>query len=199
MNQLKRLILASSSPRRKQLMADSGYNFEVLPADIDESFSPSLSYTEVPVYLAEKKAKALVEQLPKNCVVLAADTIVHFQGQILNKPADAQEAYSMLAALTGKTHEVVTGVALAESSHIETFYDLAEVTFMPLNEAELRVYIEKFHPYDKAGSYGAQDWIGLIGIQKINGSYFNVMGLPMHLVYERLKHFGVEPFAERVG
>jgi len=194
MNQSKRLILASSSPRRKQLMQESGYQFEVLPADIDESFPEDLNFKQVPVYLAKRKSEALISQLSADCVVLAADTIVHFQGRILNKPADAREAFYMLNMLAGQTHEVVTGVAIAEGSHVEAFYDLTEVTFMPLSEAELRIYIERFHPFDKAGSYGAQDWIGLVGVQKINGSYFNVMGLPMHVVYERLKNFGVNPF-----
>jgi septum formation protein len=193
MSQSKRLILASNSPRRKQLLSESGYTFEVMPADIDEGFDTALHFTSVPVMLAEKKAMALAHKLPNNTVVLAADTIVHYKGAILNKPADSQEAFEMLSKLSGNTHEVVTGVSIAEGTQMANFFDLAEVTFMPLTEAEIRLYIQHFHPFDKAGSYGAQDWIGLIGVQKINGSFFNVMGLPMHLVYQKLKEFGVWP------
>lgn len=199
MSQSKRLILASNSPRRKQLLSESGYKFEVMPTNIDEDFDSSLPFSQVPVLLAEKKAMALVNTLPANMVVLAADTIVHHEGTILNKPADAQEAYRMLSKLSDQTHEVVTGVAIADGSRVETFFDLAEVTFMSLTEAEIRLYIQLFHPFDKAGSYGAQDWIGLIGVEKINGSYFNVMGLPMHLVYQKLKEFGVWPEFSNIG
>ena len=186
-----KLVLGSGSPRRKDLLAGMGLTFEVRVSDVDESIDSSWPLTEVAQHLAERKAEALLETASANELVITADTVVHVEGTLLNKPADFEEALAMLKQLSGRSHEVYTGVCVGTSTWKHSFTDCTKVTFAEMNESELRFYIEHYKPFDKAGSYGAQDFIGLVGIAKLEGSYFNVMGLPTHKVYAALKeHFG---------
>lgn len=184
-------ILASNSPRRKEILTQAGFQFTVLPSDVDESFSSSMSPQEVPVMLAERKAKALVESCG-NSLVLAADTVVILENEILNKPADKQDALQMLKKLSGKTHEVVTGIALASPQGIITAADSAMVRFRELADWEIAWYVRGGASLDKAGAYGVQDFIGMAGIEKLDGSFYTVMGLPIYQVYQLLKPFILE-------
>jgi septum formation protein len=183
---LKRpLILASSSPRRQYLMKEAGFDFTVEKPDVDEIFPPELPADQVAKYLAEKKAEVFRLAM-KDEIVVTADTIVLLEKKILNKPADRSEALSMLNDLSGNTHKVITGVCILSKEKETSFDDTTEVTFQKLTKQEIEFYVDHYKPYDKAGAYGAQDWIGMVAIQKIVGSYFNVMGLPIHKVYQHL-------------
>lgn len=182
-------ILASKSPRRQFLLKELGLNFEVKTKEVDESFPEHLKAQEIPLYLCEKKAEAFDEELSDNTVVITADTIVWVDGQVLNKPEDFNDAVRMLKLLSGKMHEVYTGVCLRSKSKVKSFYALTKVYFKPLTQAEIEFYITHYKPFDKAGSYGAQDWIGLVAVERIEGTYFNVMGLPMKELYEELNAF----------
>ena len=182
------LILASTSPRRQFLMKEAGFQFETSKPEGDESFPPDIPVEMVPSFLAEKKAQTFKSRINKE-IVLAADTVVILGRSILNKPQDHSEALQMLSALSGQTHTVITAVCLLSREKQDLFDDRTEVTFMKLSPEEISFYIDQYKPFDKAGSYGAQDWLGMVGIEKINGSYFNVMGLPMHKVYRHLLDF----------
>jgi len=182
------LILASASPRRQFLLKEIGLEFKVDPPHIDESFPEHLPVEIVPAYLAELKAKALLPKL-KDEIVIASDTVVILNQRIMNKPADRDEAIKMLSALSGKTHTVITAVCLLDKQNTDCFDDRTKVTFNKLTREEIEYYVDNYKPYDKAGAYGAQDWIGMVGVKKIVGSYFTVMGLPIHKVYERLRLF----------
>lgn len=184
-----KIILASQSPRRQQLLAGLELEFEIRTKDTDESYSSALQREEVALYLAEKKADAFIPELKENEILITADTTVYIDGEILNKPQDRNEAIDMLTKLSGKTHTVITGVCLASCLKKFVFHGETEVTFTALEQKEIEHYIDNYSPFDKAGSYGAQDFIGYIGIEKMNGSYYNVMGLPLHLVYQHLKSF----------
>jgi septum formation protein len=179
------LIVASSSPRRQYLMKEAGFTFTVEKPDVDESFPEDLPVDQVAKYLAEKKAEYFRLTM-KDEVVITADTVVIFQNKILNKPLDRIEAIGMLSELSGNTHTVMTGVCILSKEKEISFDDLTEVTFQSLTLQEIEFYVDHYKPYDKAGAYGAQDWIGMVAIQKIVGSYFNVMGLPIHKVYQHL-------------
>lgn len=183
------IILASQSPRRQQLLSDLGLQFTVRSMNVDETFPPGLGMTEVPVYLAELKATAFLPQLKENQLVITADTIVWLDGRVMNKPADYNEAYGMLADLSGKKHQVITGVCLLSSEKQISFYVSTDVWFKHLSDEEIRYYLDHYRPYDKAGAYGIQEWIGYVGIHHIEGSFFNVMGLPVQSLYEHLKEF----------
>jgi septum formation protein len=183
------LILASKSPRRQQLLSDLGLKFSVQLMDIPEEFPEGLGMTEVPVYLAELKAEAFRPLLKENQLVITADTIVWLDGKVLNKPADYAEGFQMLSDLSGKKHQVVTGVCLLSAEKKISFYASTDVWFKELSNEEIHFYLENYRPYDKAGAYGIQEWIGYIGINRIEGSFFNVMGLPVQSVYEHLKAF----------
>lgn len=183
------LILASKSPRRQQLLHDLGLNFSVQSMDIPEVFPENLGMTEVPVYLAELKAEAFRPQLKDNQLVITADTIVWLNGHVLNKPADYDEGFRMLSNLSGKKHQVITGVCLLSANKKVSFYALTDVWFKSLTDEEIHYYLVHYQPYDKAGAYGIQEWIGYVGINHIEGSFFNVMGLPIQSVYEHLKTF----------
>jgi len=192
MNNYK-LVLGSGSPRRRELLGGMGLTFEVRVSDVDESIDPSWPLAEVAQRLSERKAEALLKDAAPNEVFVTADTVVHVEGKLLNKPADKEEALIMLKQLSGKSHEVYTGVCVATKEWKHSFTDCTKVTFAEMSEAELQHYIENYKPFDKAGSYGAQDFIGLVGIAKLEGSYFNVMGLPTHMLYAVLKErFGKE-------
>jgi septum formation protein len=184
-------ILASNSPRRKEILTQAGFQFAVLPSDVDESFPNEMILQDVPVMLAERKAKAILESCP-NSLVLAADTVVILENEILNKPANKQEALQMLKKLSGKTHEVVTGIALASPSQLVTASDSALVRFRELADWEIEWYVRGGASLDKAGAYGVQDFIGMAGIEKLDGSFYTVMGLPIYHVYQLLKPFILE-------
>jgi septum formation protein len=192
MNLARPLILASNSPRRQQLLREMGLDFIIRVKDTAEDFPADMPLAEVAEYLAKKKALAFVDELTDQ-VVLTADTVVIVEGRILNKPADANEARHMLRTLAGRMHEVVTGVCLLTREGIQTFSDCVRVYFSPLSDTEIDYYITHYHPFDKAGAYGAQDWLGLVGIERIEGSYFTVMGLPTHKVYVALQPFIKHP------
>ncbi|MCS6795273.1 MAG: Maf-like protein [Raineya sp.] len=183
------IILASGSPRRRQLLAGLDVEFEVKTKDVSEDFPAEMPAAEVPLFLARKKAEAFSSDLKANQLIIAADTIVCIEGKILNKPSNFQEAQKMLETLSGKMHEVITGVCLMSLQKMELFSDITKVFFRPLSQAEIQYYVEHYKPYDKAGSYGAQEWLGMVAIEHIEGSYFNVMGLPVHLLYEKMKNF----------
>lgn len=184
-------ILASNSPRRKEILTQAGFQFSVLPSDVDESFPVDMKAQEVPVMLAERKAKALLETCAGS-LILAADTVVILDNEILNKPLDKQDALRMLKKLSGKTHEVVTGIALASPQGIVTVADSAFVTFRELANWEMEWYVRGGSSIDKAGAYGVQDFIGMAGINALNGSFYTVMGLPIYQVYQLLEPFILE-------
>jgi septum formation protein len=181
--------LASKSPRRQQLLQSLEIDFEIWSLEVDETFPSDLLREEIPLHLAKIKADAFLPRMQNNDLVITADTIVWIDDRVLNKPADAEEALAMLRLLNGKTHEVYTAVCLRTIHREEILWDCTRVHFAQLEEDELLHYIAHYKPFDKAGSYGAQDWIGLVGIDKLEGSYFNVMGLPVHKLYSALKTF----------
>ena len=193
MNLPVKLILASNSPRRKEILGGLRIPFSVQLKEIAEDFEPHLQREEIAEHLAQHKASAYKDDLQTNEVVLTADTIVWLNNEVLNKPGDLAEAKNMLQRLSGNMHEVITGVCLQSAENQEVFHDVSRVYFRELTEAEIDFYLEHFKPLDKAGAYGVQEFIGMIGIERIEGSYFNVMGLPVHLVYEKLKAFGISP------
>ena len=188
MNSSLSLILASKSPRRQQLLRDAGFEFEVIVKDTDESFPSDLPTAQVAAYIAQKKVVPF-KDLAKNTVIITADTVVINENQILGKPKDEEEAATMLQNLSNKSHKVTTGVCLTSSVNQITFSDTTVVHFKELSTAEIDHYIDNYQPFDKAGAYGIQEWIGMIGVKKIEGSYFNVMGLPVHKIYKELKKF----------
>lgn len=179
------LIVASSSPRRQYLMKEAGFIFTVEKPEVDESFPKDLPVDQVAKYLAEKKAEYFRLTM-KDEIVLTADTVVILDDRILNKPNDRKEAIEMLGDLSGNIHQVMTGVCILSKEREISFDDTTEVTFESLTSEEISFYVDQYKPYDKAGAYGAQDWIGMVAIKKIIGSYFNVMGLPIHKVYQHL-------------
>ena len=182
------IILASNSPRRRELLSGLGLDYEVrtLPG-IDESYPDTLQGEEIPVYISSQKASAYLDALKDNELLITADTIVWLDGRVLGKPADEEEARRMLRDLSGKTHQVITGVTLATTTFQKSFASVSQVTFATLTEEEISYYVNHYHPMDKAGSYGVQEWIGFIGVERIEGSYFNVMGLPVQRLYKELK------------
>lgn len=189
MNFKHRLILASKSPRRQQLLKDAGFDFSVKTKDVAEDFPSTLPASEVAKYLAEKKANAFTNELMPDEVVITADTVVIIKDKVLAKPEDKKEAFEMIRSLSGTRHEVITGVCLMSKSKVALFDDTTRVYFKELSDEEINYYIDTYKPYDKAGAYGIQEWIGMIGITKIEGSYFNVVGLPVQKVYEELNRF----------
>jgi septum formation protein len=182
------LVLASNSPRRQQLLTGAGMVFSVKTKNVPEDFPADMPVEEVPLYLAKKKALAFAEELSDE-IIIAADTVVIVNGQILNKPHDEKEAIAMLSLLSGRRHDVITGVCLFSKTRTLTFSDLTEVYFKDLSAEEITFYVENYRPFDKAGAYGAQEWMGMVAVEKIVGSYFNVMGLPVHLVYRHLQQW----------
>jgi septum formation protein len=182
------LILASSSPRRQYLMKEAGFDFTVEKPEVEETFPSIMPVDQVAKYLAAKKAEYFRLRI-QNEIVVTADTVVVLGDRILNKPADHREALTMLGDLSGKTHLVITGVSIFSKEKEESFDDTTEVTFKRLSPAEIEYYVSNYKPFDKAGAYGAQDWIGMVAIDRIVGSYFNVMGLPIHKVYTHLQNW----------
>jgi septum formation protein len=186
----RNIILASASPRRRSLLDQLGLKFTPISAEIDESFPEGMTPDEIAIFLAEKKAGHFEELLedPKN-IVITADTLVVIDGHILGKPESKEGAMEMLQTLSGKMHQVVTGVCIRSRDKSLSFTDWTDVYFKSLSPGEIEYYLTHFHPYDKAGAYGAQEWIGYIGIERLVGSYFNVMGLPVQRLYEELSRF----------
>ncbi len=182
------LILASNSPRRKEIMQNAGYDFSVKVKPTDESFSEDMPVEQVPVFLAKTKAECFKNEIQDD-IVLCADTVVILDYQILNKPKDFADAQRMLRFQSGKAHRVITGVCIMTQEETITFSDTTFVHFKELTDWEINYYIEKCKPFDKAGSYGVQDFIGMIGIPRIEGSFYTVMGLPIHKVYEALEKY----------
>lgn len=183
-----KIVLGSNSPRRKELLAGLGLEFEVRAmADIDESYSSDLTTEEVPEYIALKKAEAYKGAMEENELLITADTIVWSAGKILGKPADYADAVRMLQELSGHTHKVITGVCLTTKEKTIPFSVISEVRFARLTDEEISYYVEHYQPYDKAGAYGIQEWIGFVGVEAINGSFYNVMGLPVQRLYQELK------------
>lgn len=183
-----KVILASASPRRRELLAGLDIAFEVRPLpDVDESFPSSLQGGDIPLYISKKKAEAYRSQMAADELVITADTIVWLDGQPLGKPVNAADARRMLEFMSGKSHSVFTGVTIVTKDVVRSFVACSQVTFAQLTADEIDYYIEKYKPMDKAGSYGVQEWIGYIGISGIDGSYFNVMGLPVQRLYNELK------------
>lgn len=184
-----KFILASKSPRRQFLLKELGLDFTIHTKDVDESFPSELKAAQIPLFLCEKKANAFDGDLHPDTIVITADTIVWVEGQVLNKPENYEDAVRMLRLLSGKMHDVYTGVCLKSKDKMLSFCVLTKVYFKELSDFEIEYYIQNFHPYDKAGAYGAQEWIGYIAVEKIEGSYFNVMGLPVKELYENLLVF----------
>ncbi len=184
------IILASQSPRRQMLLKELGLEFEILPVDVEENYPLELRQKEIAVYLSELKAQAFdLSKLCDNCLIISADTIVWKDDQILLKPKDDQDAKRILKTLSGKMHEVITGVTLRTKQKMKTFHVVTKVYFNSLTDDEINYYVSNYHPFDKAGAYGAQDWIGFVGIERIEGCYFNVVGLPVQQLWKELKDF----------
>ena len=185
-----KMILASNSPRRRELLAGLGMEFEVrVFPDIDESYPASMPAAETAEYIAKKKAAVYRQVMADDELVITADTVVIVGEDVLGKPADAQEAAQMLRKLSGRVHQVMTGVCITTSEQTVSFSVKTDVTFKQLAEDEIDYYIKKYQPYDKAGAYGIQEWIGYIGCTGLNGSYYNVMGLPVQRIYTELQRF----------
>ena len=186
------IILASNSPRRKELLSglDIPYSVVTLP-DIDESYPEHLQAEEIPLFISKKKCDAYKPIMKEDSLLITADTIVWHEEKVFGKPKDRTDAKRMLMSLSGKTHQVITGVTLSTKVKERSFSALSEVSFALLEEDEIDYYLDHYQPYDKAGSYGIQEWIGYIGVEAIKGSYFNVMGLPIQRLYMELQHFAI--------
>ncbi|RLD32698.1 MAG: septum formation protein Maf [Bacteroidetes bacterium] len=184
------IVLASASPRRRQLLQELGIRFRVQPKKVEENFDEQLAPVQVAEYLSKLKARAFSkEELEEKTIVITADTVVTIDGMILGKPKDPANAREMLQQLSGRSHQVITGVTLRSAEKMKTFSVSTKVFFKELSNEEIEYYITRFKPFDKAGAYGIQEWIGHAAIERIEGSYFNVMGLPVHRLYEELLAF----------
>ena len=184
---MQKIILASQSPRRKQLLEWAEIPFDVIVADTDESFPQTLSFEDAAIHIARNKALAIVNKNNQNIPVLAADTIVVCNNKIIGKPADRQDAINILNSLSGNTHNVITGVVILYGEKEIAFADNTTVCFHTLTQEQIIFYIDKYKPYDKAGAYAIQEWIGVVGIHSINGDFYNVMGLPVSRVLKELQ------------
>lgn len=184
------IILASNSPRRKELLSglDLHYKVKMLP-DVDESYPENLKGKEIPIYIAKEKAEAYQSYIKDDTLLITADTIVLLDGHVYGKPVDLEDAKRMLHKLSGKTHQVITGVCITTKQKQHTFGVTSEVRFAKLEDSEIDYYVDKYKPTDKAGAYGIQEWIGYVAVEYISGSYFNIMGLPVQRLYQELKKF----------
>jgi len=189
-NPSSKIFLVSKSPRRKQLLEEMGFHFEILHADVDETYPEALSPVQIAEYLSQLKLSPInLSEYSENDIFISCDTIVVVDDTVLGKPATEVEAALMLRRLSGKTHQVISGLTVATKEKMITQHSITEVTFKILNEEEILYYIENFKPFDKAGGYGIQEWIGLIGVTSIKGCFYNVMGLPTQLLKEVLSAF----------
>ena len=187
---MKKIILASGSPRRKMLLEWAEIDFEVMVSDADESFDEGLAPELVAMQIASKKNQAVADQISDSLddfILIAADTIVVLNGEIIGKPENRDHAIGILKKLSGKTHEVITAVEIKSSKKTETFFDRTQVAFHDIEDAQIEHYVDQYKPYDKAGAYAIQEWIGVIGIKNIQGDFYNVMGLPVSRVVQTLK------------
>lgn len=185
------IILASGSPRRQQFFKELDLDFDIRLKDVAEIYDENLKAEAITNYLAELKASAFTDELTDKDILVTSDTIVWHEGKALGKPKDYDDAFQMIASLSGKTHEVITSVCICTSTKKDTFFEVTKVTFNSLTEEEIRYYLDNYQPFDKAGSYGIQEWIGLVAIARIDGSYANVVGLPVDKVYQHLLTFVV--------
>ena len=185
----KKIILASGSPRRQQYCKELGLDFSIQLKEVEEIYPDDLTHHEITDFLAELKANAFENELAENEILITSDTIVWHENKALGKPKNYDEAFEMISSMAGKTHEVITSVCIKTSLKSDVFHSITKVTFVSLTKEEIDYYIENFKPYDKAGAYGIQEWIGLIGISKIEGSYPNVVGLPVDKLYTKLKEY----------
>ena len=184
------IILGSQSPRRQELLHGLDVNFTVnVIAGLEENYPATLQGEDIPMFLAQQKAEAYLNSLTPHDMLITADTIVWLDGVVYGKPKDEADAKKMLRALSGKTHDVITGVCVTTTEQQETFAAVSKVTFASVSDDEINYYIEKYRPMDKAGSYGVQEWIGYIGVERIDGSFYNVMGLPVQRLYTLLKNW----------
>lgn len=179
------IVLASKSPRRQELLKNIISNFKIEVREIEETFPDTLKGGEIAQYISNQKAKAFAHT-NENCMIITADTIVCLEDKVLGKPKSHENAFEMLRSLSGKTHTVFTGVSLLFKNKLTSFYDATHVSFYELSDEEINEYIKNHQPFDKAGSYGIQEWMGYVGIQKIEGDFFNVMGLPLHRLYREI-------------
>lgn len=182
-----KIILGSNSPRRKELLKGLDIDFEIITNDIDEACPDGMGAAEIPIFLAEKKASSY--KLAGNNLIITADTIVLLNDRVYGKPVDRADARQMLQALAGNMHQVITGVCIKTLKKTKTFHAVTNVYFSQFTDEEIDYYLDHYKPYDKAGSYGVQDWIGYIGVERIEGSYYNVMGMPIQRLYSELKNF----------
>jgi septum formation protein len=187
----RKIILASGSPRRQQFFKDLDIDFEIRLKDIAEVYPDSLQGVEITNYLAELKANAFAGEIKEDELLITSDTIVWLNNGALGKPKDYADAFQILQSLSDQTHEVITSVCFKTTQKTDTIYDVTKVTFNPLSDEDIRYYLDHYKPFDKAGAYGIQEWIGLVGISKIEGSYTNVVGLPTEKVYQYLSSFDV--------
>lgn len=185
------IILASGSPRRQQFFKELDLDFDIRLKDVAEIYDENLKAEAITNYLAELKASAFTDELTDKDILVTSDTIVWHEGKALGKPKDYDDAFQMIASLSGKTHEVITSVCISTPTKKDTFFEVTKVTFNSLTEEEIRYYLDNYQPFDKAGSYGIQEWIGLVAIARIDGSYANVVGLPVDKVYQHLLTFVV--------
>ncbi|MFT3844141.1 MAG: Maf family nucleotide pyrophosphatase [Lacibacter sp.] len=188
---MERIILASKSPRRKQLLEWAEIPFDVMVKDTDEMYPASLPLSQVPVYIARNKALAVKEELSHERLILAADTVVVLKDKVIGKPSNRTDAINILKDLSGNTHVVITGVVLLKNNEEVSFSDTTEVEFHQLTDEQIVYYVDHYQPYDKAGAYAIQEWIGVIGIKKVTGDFYNVMGLPVSRVVKTIKEFAV--------
>ena len=186
MDMNKKIVLASGSPRRKTLLEWAEVSFEVIVKPTDESYPSELAIDEVPVHIARQKALAVARELTNNELVIAADTIVVLENEMIGKPTSREDAIQILSKLAGKTHRVITGVVLLAGANETTFADTTTVHFHPLTQEQISFYVDKYKPYDKAGAYAIQEWIGVVGIKSVEGDFYNVMGLPVSRVLQAL-------------
>ncbi|ULQ57569.1 Maf family protein [Flavihumibacter rivuli] len=184
---MERIVLASQSPRRKQLLEWAEVPFDIIVQPTDESFPPYMAIEEVPVHIARQKAMLVQEMFSQERLVLAADTIVVLDNQVIGKPTDREDAINILSRLSGRTHRVITGVVMRKNGIEKAFADITEVSFHSLTHDQLVYYVDHYQPYDKAGAYAIQEWIGVVGIQSIRGDFYNVMGLPVSKVVMALQ------------
>ncbi len=189
---MQRIVLASQSPRRKQLLEWAEVEFDVIVQQTDEAFPSEMRVDEVPIHIARNKAKAVQQELSHERIILAADTIVVLNEKVIGKPRDRAEAISILEGLSGRLHQVITGVVLLKGMKEVAFADTTEVNFHQLTLQQIEFYVDKYGPYDKAGAYAIQEWIGVIGIKNISGDFYNVMGLPVSRVVRELKKLMVD-------
>lgn len=184
------IVLASNSPRRKELLQRMGVNFKVRTLfGIDESYPDSLRGEDIVCYISRNKAKAYQSSMVPNELLITADTIVYVDGEVMGKPKNAEQAKEMLHKLSGKTHQVITGVTIVTAKRTENFGVTSQVKFTNITDEEINFYVDNYLPFDKAGAYGIQEWIGIVAVEEIKGSYFNVVGLPVQRLYQKLKTF----------